>query len=102
MSSIQGIGAQATALQILRARQGFAPQPTRAAQPEASQFEIDSYEPAEAELPAAPASRNNPLDRLPFTEIQAIAERAGYVGVTQRDIQRAYARGESLLVDYTA
>lgn len=33
-------------------------------------------------------------------EIQAIAKKAGFVGVTAQDIQRAYAFGESLLTDY--
>jgi len=33
-------------------------------------------------------------------EIQEIAKKAGFVGVTSQDIQRAYAFGESLLTDY--
>lgn len=33
-------------------------------------------------------------------EVQSIAQRAGYVGVTEKDIHRAYTLGESLLADY--
>ncbi len=39
---------------------------------------------------------------LAYQEIQSIAEKAGYVGVTQRDIDRAYRLNKSLLVDYKA
>ena len=34
-------------------------------------------------------------------EIQDIARRAGYLEVSESDIQRAYVFGESLLTDYT-
>jgi hypothetical protein len=37
---------------------------------------------------------------IPFQEIKNIAERAGYVGLSNRDIKEAYVRGESLLADY--
>ncbi|MBY0404905.1 MAG: hypothetical protein K2X66_13475 [Cyanobacteria bacterium] len=37
---------------------------------------------------------------IPFQEIKNIAERAGYVGISNRDIKEAYVRGESLLADY--
>ncbi|HEY9746828.1 MAG TPA: hypothetical protein V6C99_11495 [Oculatellaceae cyanobacterium] len=33
-------------------------------------------------------------------EVQSIAERVGYIGVTEQDIRRAYTLGESLLADY--
>ncbi|MDX2085808.1 MAG: hypothetical protein SFZ03_10530 [Candidatus Melainabacteria bacterium] len=39
---------------------------------------------------------------LPYLEIQKIAEQSGFVGLTERDIQRAYLRGDSLLVDTQA
>lgn len=39
---------------------------------------------------------------LAYQEIQSIAEKAGYVGVSQRDIDRAYRLNKSLLVDYRA
>ncbi len=34
------------------------------------------------------------------SEIQNIAQRAGFVGVSERDIRQAYTYGESLLADY--
>lgn len=39
---------------------------------------------------------------IPYQEIQEIAQKAGYVGVSQRDIDRAYRLNKSLLVDYRA
>ena len=39
---------------------------------------------------------------IPYQEIQEIAQKAGYVGVSQRDIDRAYHLNKSLLVDYRA
>jgi hypothetical protein len=43
---------------------------------------------------------DSPLDRLPFEDIRSVAERAGFVGISERDIRRAYMMGESLLADY--
>jgi hypothetical protein len=37
---------------------------------------------------------------IPVNDIQKIAQKAGYLDVNPVDIQRAYLRGESLLVDY--
>ncbi|MEB3246113.1 MAG: hypothetical protein VKJ06_09035 [Vampirovibrionales bacterium] len=54
------------------------------------------------------AQFNEPFDAmtaarapLALEDIQQVAARAGYVGVSSQDIQRAYTRGESLLVDYS-
>ncbi|MCE3233852.1 MAG: hypothetical protein K0Q50_32 [Vampirovibrio sp.] len=33
-------------------------------------------------------------------EIQQVAEKAGFVGVSEQDIRRAYVHGESLFADY--
>ncbi|MCX5920702.1 MAG: hypothetical protein NTW61_05195 [Candidatus Melainabacteria bacterium] len=66
---------------------------------------------APANLPPAEAvatpQRNQASNRpnanaLPYQEIQDIAQKAGYVGVSQRDIDRAYRLNKSLLVDYRA
>jgi hypothetical protein len=48
------------------------------------------------------AAQADPASRLgrAIPEIQEIARRAGFVGLSAQDIQRAYARGESLLSDY--
>ncbi len=40
--------------------------------------------------------------RTKFTEINTIAQKVGYVGLTESDIQRAMVSGESLLTDYRA
>lgn len=42
------------------------------------------------------------LQRLDIGEIQAIAQKAGYVDVSPQAIQRAFIQKESLLVDYKA
>lgn len=33
-------------------------------------------------------------------EIQTIAEKSGFIGVSEQDIRRAYSQGSSLLADY--
>lgn len=50
--------------------------------------------------PSLPEANSGPMERIPVREIQAIAEKVGFVGVTERDIRRAYMLGESLLTDY--
>jgi hypothetical protein len=37
-----------------------------------------------------------------YEDINAVAKRVGYVGVSPGDVQRAYAYGHSLLIDYRA
>jgi hypothetical protein len=49
--------------------------------------------------PAATTPMPSRLSRS-IPEIQDIARRAGFLGLTEQDIQRAYVRGESLLTDY--
>jgi hypothetical protein len=49
--------------------------------------------------PATTAPMPSRLSRS-IPEIQEIAYRAGFLGLTEQDIQRAYVRGESLLTDY--
>jgi hypothetical protein len=53
-----------------------------------------------------PSNRSNQTtatnNTLAYQEIQDIAQKAGYVGVSQRDIDRAYRLNKSLLVDYRA
>jgi hypothetical protein len=92
-------------------------------QPEIEEF--DSYQPAEVEEfdnsfgyqpvesyppvrptegPRAARSTSGLTPELPIAmnEVRAIAEQAGFVGITDRDIRRAYVMGESLLADYRA
>jgi hypothetical protein len=60
---------------------------------------------APASLPTTAATGNLPAWAAPqwsskVQEIQGIAEQAGFVGVTEQDIRRAYSQGTSLLADY--
>lgn len=50
--------------------------------------------------PRRSAASSSPELNLPIDDIRAVAERAGYVGLSERDIRRAYIMGESLLADY--
>jgi hypothetical protein len=52
--------------------------------------------------PITPSPQRTNPNTLAYQEIQDIAEKAGYVGVSQRDIDRAYRLNKSLLVDYRA
>jgi hypothetical protein len=65
------------------------------AQPEIP-FEIESI----AVTPKAKSRVDSPMERLPFDDIRNVAEKAGFVGISERDIRRAYMMGESLLADY--
>ncbi|MEB3206838.1 MAG: hypothetical protein VKK59_05780 [Vampirovibrionales bacterium] len=55
------------------------------------------------ELPASTRTQSLPNMAIQhfIEDIQSVASKAGYVGVSQHDIERAYRRGESLLVDYS-
>ena len=66
--------------------------------------EAPTYLPASPDtIPPQRTQPNKPTaEALPYQEIQAIAQKAGYVGVSQRDIDRAYRLNKSLLVDYRA
>jgi hypothetical protein len=55
--------------------------------------------PSDSQVDDTALDHNARLARA-IPEIQAIAKKAGFVGVTAQDIQRAYAFGESLLTDY--
>jgi hypothetical protein len=64
---------------------------------------------AEGQAPLSPQLREanqglleHRLQRLNISEIQAIAQKAGYVDVSAQAIQRAFIQKESLLVDYKA
>jgi hypothetical protein len=51
---------------------------------------------------AEPTQQVTPLAIQHYIQdIQTVASKAGYLGVSQSDIERAYRRGESLLVDYS-
>jgi hypothetical protein len=64
---------------------------------------LDRTTQAEPTVPQQHTPSNKPTSNaLPYQEIQEIAQKAGYVGVSQRDIDRAYRLNKSLLVDYRA
>lgn len=78
---------------------GFEPDIEDIINPQATQQTRPNQRPA-AE---GPSGASQPIQNsLHFDEIKSIAERAGFIGVSNRDIQRAYALGESLLADYRA
>jgi hypothetical protein len=91
----------AQSMQMLKAQQAWearramksaeAPQTVPVTQPE-----------QELQRPALP---DGPMPGMPqwnrtVQEVQDIAQQAGFVGVTEQDIRRAYTYGESLLADY--
>ena len=64
--------------------------------------------PAPVQMPTEESVRPSALTEgkashpLPMDELQGIANRTGFVGLTDRAVQRAYTLGESLFVDYKA
>lgn len=63
--------------------------------------DLDVQSIAQSSAPQRTSNRaESPVDRLPVDDIRSVAERAGFVGISDRDIRRAYAMGESLLADY--
>ena len=90
------------AIQFLQAQQAFQARKP-AAQPQQPQFELPEAAPAQNE--PLPANVGAAFDRIPqwrqtVSEVTQIARQAGYVGLSESDIQRAYVNGESLLADY--
>jgi hypothetical protein len=103
--TIQGVGTGgASSLQFLQAQQAFRPRSAKEEQPNAPEMapgypaleepfvEVSAAKKATSIAPTGPS--------LPFADIQSVARQAGFVGLSERDIQRAYVLGESLLADY--
>lgn len=93
-----------SSIQMLKAQQAW--EARRAAKP-ASAPEIQQAAPArKIEAPVQPVtavttpSGMSPQWESTVREVQDIASKAGYIGVTEQDIKQAYLRGESLLADY--
>jgi hypothetical protein len=63
-----------------------------------------SIEIAKPSLEAAPTAATSaaasPQWSRKVHEIQQIAEKAGFIGVSEQDIRQAYMQGSSLLADY--
>lgn len=98
------------ALQMMRAQQAFR---TRTAKPESQVLPGEMEAPvdeillsgaAEESAPkAVPTAKNQPDPHQDmYREVQDIAGRLGYVGLSETAIHRAMVRGESLLADYRA
>ncbi len=91
----------AQSLQMLKAQQAW--EARRASKPNAPAIEFPASR-IEMETPEAPAAmQSQPLSpqwQRTVNDIQTIAAKAGFVGVTEQDIRRAYQQGESLLADY--
>jgi hypothetical protein len=91
----------AQSLQMLKAQQAW--EARRASKPQAPASEFSTSR-IEIETPEAPAvNQSQPISpqwQRKVNDIQTIAAKAGFVGVTEQDIRRAYQQGESLLADY--
>lgn len=88
------IDAGSSLIQNIQARQAFQARPTAPAQ------NIPTG-PAPVEVPRAEPEPGRPgLNSIPYRDIQQVASKAGFVGLTETDIRQAYLRGESLLTDY--
>jgi hypothetical protein len=100
MSSLGGIGGGGgpNSLAALQAQRAFA-KPRQAPALSSPNDELGNRSTRQAPItPDATANHRRP--RLAYHEIQAIAQQAGYIGVSDQDIARAYTSNTSLLVDY--
>lgn len=94
------IGNGLSQLQALQARRAFETgRKPQQPQPEAGQAPAFQAEPGHT--PALSVAHQRRLQRM-MGEIQQIASQAGFVGLTDADVERAYAFKTSLLVDYNA
>lgn len=100
--SIQSLRAQ-KAWEARRAAKPVAtPEPTVQDTP-SSIVDIQSVKPSSYSPVKSPSPSTNLQEQgLNIKEIQDIANRSGFVGVTEEAIQRAYTSGSSLLTDYRA
>lgn len=94
----------AQSLQMLKAQQAWEARraaktqtPTEA--PQVIQPAPQLLDEAVPNTPSGPAHLSPQWNRT-VQEIQTIAGRAGFVGLSEQDIRRAYTYGESLLADY--
>ena len=106
----------ASAIQTLKAQQAW--EARRAAKAQAPQTPIIEQNPTETQAPAQgfgaqPVKEHIELDNLSnllptntpqwsrkVQDIQNIAEKSGFTGISEQDIRRAYVQGNSLLADY--
>jgi hypothetical protein len=94
------ISSSTPSIQMLKAQQAWeARQAAKTSAPVEQQtpapVQIETNRP---ELTAS--SPATPQWKQTVQEIQNIAQRSGYVGITEQDIRKAYTYGDSLLADY--
>lgn len=97
---IGGAGSQqaifaSQALRSAQARQALQPRPQAPTLPQTEEAFNPALRQPVAAKPVAVARRIP----LPYQEIQSIASQAGFVGLSDNDIERAYLLKQSLLVD---
>ncbi len=102
--SIQGF----RSLSAFQVQQAFRP---RARQDVQSLPQEDDFQSAlEANLKTSSSKEVSPTKTstllsppvIPFEDIQLVAKQVGLIGVTHKDIERAYFHGSSLFADYKA
>ena len=84
-------------LSMLQAQQAFTPAQRKPAQTEDAGLQGPVIENVRPDI-KPPSGFSAPVE---VDEIRDIARRAGYLDVSDTDIQRAYIYGESLLTDYS-
>jgi hypothetical protein len=95
------IGSGTDALQMLRAQQAFSARPAETARPAQAEVGADESAGDETEL-ATSGTLAAPQNKALYQEVQDLASRLGYVGLSEKAIERAMVLGESLLADYRA
>lgn len=91
-------------IQMLKAQQAWEARRATKTAPAAEQIQTSSptIEIAKPELDSTPATSQtlSPQWNRKVQDIQQVAQKAGFTGVSEQDIRRAYTHGESLFADY--
>ena len=93
--SIQTLKAQ----QAWEARRASKSASTEKAPPAAPSIEIAKPS-SDVASTTSPVTTGAPQWNRKVQEIQNIAQKSGFIGVTEQDIRQAYMQGSSLLADY--
>ncbi len=97
------VNSSTQSLQMLKAQQAW--EARRASKTETKKPAVQAAPSIEIATPELPLETNalqasSPQWQRKVQDIQNIANKAGFVGVTEQDIRQAYQFGESLLADY--
>lgn len=91
-------------IQMLKAQQAWEARRATRTTPAAEQVPTDSpaIEIAKPTLDSTPITGQvlSPQWSRKVQDIQQVAQKAGFTGVSEQDIRRAYTHGESLFADY--